>query len=107
MPCRSSTSCRVGAGERIDDLPYEIAELQKLIDTTPAKTLEDAAVKLRRLSAYVDRGLFTDVGGRAIPRAIARILPAAPSIGSADTLPQTPPPGPTQAHTSRRSGCCP
>ena len=27
-----------------------------LIDTSPAKTLEDAAVKLRRLEAYVDKG---------------------------------------------------
>jgi hypothetical protein len=27
-----------------------------MIDTGPAKTLEDAAVKLRRLGAYVERG---------------------------------------------------
>ena len=27
-----------------------------MIDTSPAETLEDAAVKLRRLSAYLDRG---------------------------------------------------
>ncbi len=27
-----------------------------MIDTSPAETLEDAAVKLRRLGAYVDRG---------------------------------------------------
>jgi hypothetical protein len=32
------------------------SELQRMIDTAPAKTLEDAAVKLRRLGAYVDRG---------------------------------------------------
>ncbi len=27
-----------------------------MIDTTPAETLEDAAVKLRRLGAYIERG---------------------------------------------------
>ena len=33
-----------------------IAELQRMIDTSPAETLEDAAVKLRRLSVYVEGG---------------------------------------------------
>ncbi len=47
---------RAEAGQRIDELPDEIAELQRLIDTRPAETLEDAAVKLRRLGAYVDKG---------------------------------------------------
>ena len=47
---------RANAGQRIDDLPYEIAELQRMIDTSPAETLEDAAVKLRRLGAYVEQG---------------------------------------------------
>ncbi len=47
---------RAKAGQRIDELLDEIAELQRMIDTSPAETLEDAAVKLRRLSAYVDRG---------------------------------------------------
>ena len=47
---------RAEAGERIDELLDEITELQRVIDTSPAETLEDAAVKLRRLSAYVDRG---------------------------------------------------
>ncbi len=47
---------RANAGERIDDLLDEIAELQRVIDTAPAETLEDAAVKLRRLGAYVERG---------------------------------------------------
>ncbi len=56
MPCRSPTSCRAEAGQRIDELLDAIAELQRMIDTAPAKTLEDAAVKLRRLEAYVDRG---------------------------------------------------
>ena len=44
---------RAEAGQRIDDLLDEIAELQRMIDTSPAETLEDA-VKLRRLGAYVD-----------------------------------------------------
>ncbi len=43
------------AGERIDRLLNDIAELQRLIDTAPPETLEDAAVKLRRLSGYVER----------------------------------------------------
>ena len=34
----------------------EIAELQQSIDSSPAETLQDAAVKLRRLSAYLDQG---------------------------------------------------
>ena len=47
---------RANAGQRIDDLLEEIAELQQQIDTSPAETLEDAAVKLRRLGAYVEEG---------------------------------------------------
>jgi DNA-binding ferritin-like protein len=47
---------RAEAGQKIDDLLDEIAELQHMIDTSPAETLEDAAVKLRRLGAYVERG---------------------------------------------------
>ena len=47
---------RAKTGQRIDDLLDEIAELQRRIDTSPAKTLEDAAVKLRRLGAYVEGG---------------------------------------------------
>ena len=44
---------RAEAGERIDDLLEEIGELQRMIETSPAETLEDAAVKLWRLGAYV------------------------------------------------------
>ena len=33
-----------------------IAELQRMIDSSPAETLEDAAVKLRRLGAYIEQG---------------------------------------------------
>ena len=47
---------RAKAGERIDGLLDAIAELQRMIDASPAVTLEDAAVKLRWLGAYVDRG---------------------------------------------------
>ncbi len=34
---------RAEAGQRIDDLLDEIAELQRMIDASPAVTLEDAA----------------------------------------------------------------
>ena len=68
-PALPSALARAEAGERIDELLDEIAELQRMIDTTPAETLEDAAVKLRRLSAYVDGGqparlLAGALGGR-------------------------------------------
>ncbi len=55
---------RAKAGQRIDDLLDEIAELQRLIDTSPAETLEDAAVKLRRLSAYLGQGTGGEAFGR-------------------------------------------
>ncbi len=47
---------RAEAGQRIDDLLEAIAELQRMIDGSPAETLEDAAVKLRRLGAYIEQG---------------------------------------------------
>ncbi len=37
---------RAEAGQRIDDLLDEIAELQRMIDASPTETPEDAAVKL-------------------------------------------------------------
>ena len=37
---------RAEAGQRIDELLDAIAELQRMIDTSPAETLEDAAVRL-------------------------------------------------------------
>ncbi len=55
-PGLPTAMARAQAGERIDELLDEIAELQRMIDTSPAETLEDAAVKLRRLGAYVERG---------------------------------------------------
>ena len=45
---------RAEAGQRIDDLLDEIAQLQRQIDAAPAETLQDAAAKLRRLGAYVE-----------------------------------------------------
>jgi hypothetical protein len=45
---------RAEAGQRVDELYEEMVELQEQIDAGPAKTLQDAAVKLRRLSAYVE-----------------------------------------------------
>ncbi len=55
-PRMSDALGRAGAGQRIDELLDEIAVLQQSIEDSPAETLQDAAVKLRRLSAYVDRG---------------------------------------------------
>ncbi len=45
-PGLPTAMARANAGQRIDDLLDEIAELQRRIDTSPAETLEDAAVKL-------------------------------------------------------------
>ncbi len=55
-PSLPTAMARAEAGQRIDRLLDAIAELQRMIDANPAETLEDAAVKLRRLGAYVDRG---------------------------------------------------
>ncbi len=55
-PRMSDALGRAGAGQRIDELLDEIAELQQEIMLSPAETLQDAAVKLRRLSVCVDRG---------------------------------------------------
>jgi len=55
-PQLPTAMARAKAGQRIDDLLDEIAELQRVIDTSPAETLEDAAVKLRRLGAYIKEG---------------------------------------------------
>ncbi len=45
---------RAEAGQKIDRLYEEMVELQDRIDASPTQTLQDAAVKLRRLSAYVE-----------------------------------------------------
>ena len=55
-PGLPTAMARAAAGQRIDELLDAIAELQRMIDLSPAESLEDAAVKLRRLGAYVDRG---------------------------------------------------
>ncbi len=55
-PGLPAAMARAEAGQRIDEFLDEIAELQRLIDASSAVTLEDAAVKLRRLGAYVDGG---------------------------------------------------
>ncbi len=64
---------RAGAGRQIDELLDEIAELQQSIDNSPAETLQDAAVKLRRLSAYVDRGHQARLLGSALT-AVERVV---------------------------------
>ncbi len=52
-PSLPTAMARAEAGERIDELLDAIAELQRMIDASPAETPEDTAVKLRRLEAYV------------------------------------------------------
>ncbi len=48
-PSLPTAMARAEAGQRIDELLDEIAELQRMIDMSPAETLQDAAVKPRRL----------------------------------------------------------
>ena len=55
-PSLPTALARAEAGRRVDDLYEQMVELQEQIDASPTKTLQDAAVKLRRLSAYVERG---------------------------------------------------
>ncbi len=45
---------RAEAGQRVDKLYEQMVKLQEQIDASPTETLQDAAVKLRRLSAYVE-----------------------------------------------------
>ncbi len=65
-PRMSDALARAGAGQRIDELLEEIAELQQSIDNSPAVTLQDAAVKLRRLSVCVDSGRPARLLGSAL-----------------------------------------
>ncbi len=53
-PRMSDALGREGAGQRIDELLDEIAVLQQEVEKSPAETLADAAVKLRRLSVYLE-----------------------------------------------------
>ncbi len=55
-PQLPTAMARAEAGQWIDRLLNDIAELQRRIDDSPAESLEDAAVRLRRLSAYVEQG---------------------------------------------------
>ncbi len=65
-PRMSDALARAGAGQRIDELLDEIAVLQQEIDNSLAVTLQYAAVKLRRLSACVDRGRQARLLGSAL-----------------------------------------
>ncbi len=65
-PRMSDALARVGAGQRIDELLDEIAELQQEIMLSPAVTLQDAAVKLRRLSVCIDSGRPARLLGSAL-----------------------------------------
>ena len=74
-PRMSDALGRAGAGQRIDELLDEIAELQHSIDNSPAETLQDAAVKLRRLTVCVDSGRPARLLGSAlaaVERAVER-----------------------------------
>ena len=51
----------------------EIAELQQSIDNSPTETLQDAAVKLRRLSVCVDSGRPARLLGSALA-AVERVV---------------------------------
>jgi non-ribosomal peptide synthetase component F len=53
-PTHPGLSIALARAERIDRLYEQMVELQGQIDAGPAETLQDAAVKLRRLSAYVE-----------------------------------------------------
>ena len=53
-PSLPTALARAEAGQRVDKLYERMVELQEQIDASPTKTLQDAAVKLRRLSAYVE-----------------------------------------------------
>ena len=53
-PGLPTAMARAEAGRRVDKLYEQMVELQGQIDAGPAETLQDAAVKLRRLSAYVE-----------------------------------------------------
>jgi hypothetical protein len=50
-PSLPTALARAAAGRRIDELYEQMVELQEAIDASPAETLLDAAVKLRRLGA--------------------------------------------------------
>ena len=55
------------------------AEAGQRIDTTPAESLEDAAVKLRRLGAYVDEGQPARLLAGALGAVEAGQLPTRPA----------------------------
>ena len=53
-PSLPTALARAEAGRRVDTLYGEMVELQGQIDASPTETPQDACVKLRRLSAYVE-----------------------------------------------------
>ena len=62
---------RAGAGQRIDELLDEIAELEREISLARASTLADAAVQLRRLAASIDGG--NEVSARLLASALGAV----------------------------------
>ena len=55
-PGLPTAMARAEAGRRVDELYERMVELQEQIDASSTETLQDAAVKLRRLSAYIEEG---------------------------------------------------
>ncbi len=63
-PSLPDALARAGDGQRIDELLDEIRDLEREITLSPAMTLQDAAVKLRRLSVYLGGAGARDAAGR-------------------------------------------
>ncbi len=64
-PSLPDALARAGAGQRIDELLDEIRDPEREITLSPAMTLQDAAVKLRRLSVYLPRAQVSGTRARA------------------------------------------
>ncbi len=87
---------RAEIGRKVEDALARIGELQYAIATSPARTLADAAVKLRRLDALLDgqepeRRLLTSALA-VVETAHAEISPTVPSGGQKSEVSVTPNP---------------
>ncbi len=87
---------RAEIGRKVEDALARIGELQYAIATSPARTLADAAVKLRRLDVLLDgqepeRRLLTSALA-VVETAHAEISPTVPSGGQKSEVSVTPNP---------------
>ena len=101
-PRMSDALARAAAGHRIDELLDEIAVLQQEIMLSPAVTLQDAAVKLRRLSVYLE--------GPEAARLLEGALEAVERTAGAQPLPKRRSPRKRQSMPSKwtaRPSCSP